>query len=94
MRKLLWLPCASVFVLSVFAPEIAGIATHLFTSRDVGLGKYHVRTPLTCIVVTLVHDNTFLGIFSAPGIARLGVRNIWRREVPVSQMSLYPVEHP
>src|SRR6516165_6503668 len=93
MGKLLWLPCSFALVFSLFAPEIACIATHLSTSRNVALGKYRIRTPLTCIAVSGDH-NTFLWTFSAPGIARLGLRRYWRREVPLSEMSLYPVEHP
>src|SRR5262245_47922422 len=89
MRKPLWLPCVVVFVLSLFAPEIACIGTHLSTSRDVVLGKYHIRTPLTCIISG--DQNTYLWTFSAPGIARLGLRRYLRREVPVSKMSLYLV---
>jgi hypothetical protein len=93
MRKTLWLPCVVVFVLSLFAPEIACITTHLSTSRDVVLGKYYIKAPLECIVVIGDH-NTYLWTFSAPGIARLGLNKYLRREVPVSEMSLYPVEHP
>jgi hypothetical protein len=93
MRKLLWLPCAVVLVLSFFAPEIACISTHLVNHRDVVLGKYHIRTPVTCVVF-VGYDDTFLWTFAAPGIARLGFRRYWNREVPVSKMVFYPVQHP
>ncbi len=92
MRKLLWLPCPAVFLVSLFAPEIACLSTHLLSSRDVVLGKYHIRTPLTCVGGG--DYNTYLWTFSAPGIARLGFRKYWNRDVPVSKMSFYPVEHP
>jgi hypothetical protein len=92
MRKLLWLPCAVVLLLSLFAPETACIAGHLSSSRDVVLGKYHIRTPLTCIVSG--DYKTYLWTFSAPGIARLGVKKYLKRDIPVSEMSFYPVEHP
>ena len=92
MRKLLWLPCAVVFVLSFFATEIACIATHLVSSRDVVLNKYHIRAPLTCVVGG--DHNTYLWTFAAPGIARLGFRKYWNREVPLSKMVFYPVQHP
>ncbi len=92
MRKLLWLPCPVVFFVSLFAPEIACLSTHLLSSRDVVLGKYHIRTPLTCVGGG--DYNTYLWTFSAPGIARLGFRKYWNRDVPVSKMSFYPVEHP
>src|ERR1700730_8523211 len=92
MRKLLWLPCPVVFLLSLFAPEIACIANHLWSSRDVVLGKYHIRTPLTCIGGG--DHKTYLWTFSAPGIARLGCRKYWKRDIPLSEMSFYPVEHP
>jgi hypothetical protein len=92
MKKLLWLPCPVVLLLSLFAPEIACIATHLSSSRDVALGKYHIRTPLTCIVSG--DYKTYLWTFSAPGIARLGFKKYLKRDIPVSEMSFYPVEHP
>jgi len=92
MRKLLWLPCAVVFLVSLFAPEIACVSTHLLSSRDVILGKYQIRTPLTCVGGGNYH--TYLWTFSAPGIARLGFRKYWNRDVPVSKMGFYPVEHP
>lgn len=38
--------------------------------------------------------NSYVWTFSAPGIARLGLRKYWKRDVPVSEMSFYPVEHP
>ena len=93
MRKLLWLPCAAALVVFFFASEIACIVTHLVISRDVVLGKYRVRTPLTCVV--FVGDrNTYLWTFAAPGIARLGFKRYWNRDVPVSTMVFYPVQHP
>jgi hypothetical protein len=92
MRKLLWLPCVVVFSVSLFAPEIACISTHLFSSRDIVLSKYHIRTPLTC--VGSGYNSTYLWTFSAPGIARLGFRKYWKRDIPISEMSFYPVQNP
>ena len=31
---------------------------------------------------------------TAPGIARIGIRRYWRRDVPVSDMGLFPVDLP
>jgi len=62
-----------------------------FRGAAVVLGKYHIRTPLTCIVSG--DYKTYLWTFSAPGIARLGFRKYWKRDIPVSEMSFYPVEH-
>jgi hypothetical protein len=92
MRKLLWLPCVVVFLVSLFAPEIACISTHLLKSREVVLGKYHIRTPLTHFGGG--DYNAYLWTLSAPGIARLGFRKYWERDIPVSEMSFYPVQHP
>lgn len=92
MRNLLWLPCVIASFVFFFAPETACIVTHLVHSRDVVLGRYHIRTPLTCVIGG--YQDTYLWTFAAPGIARLGFKKYWNRDIPVSEMGFYPVQHP
>ena len=92
MKNLLWLPCVVASFGCLFAPETACIMSHLVRGRDVVLGKYRVRAPLNCVIGG--DRNTYLWTFSAPGIARLGFKKYLSRDIPVSEMTFYPVQHP
>ena len=92
MKNLLWLPCVIASFGCLFAPETACIMSHLVRGREVVLGKYRVRAPLNCVIGG--DRNTYLWTFSAPGIARLGFKKYLSRDIPVSEMTFYPVQHP
>lgn len=89
---LLWIPSLLVLMVSLFAFETVGLATHLFQSGTVILGQYRIRTPLTWVIFT--DQKSYLSAIAVPGIGRIGFRRYWLNQTPVSEMSLYPVPHP
>ena len=91
-RALLWVPCMLVSVAFWFVPETVGIASHLFSSRTAVLDKYRVQTPISWVIGS--SKDYYLWAITAPGMGRIGFRQYWRDEVPVSEMGFYPVPHP
>ena len=92
LAGILWIPCVLVLMVSLFASEATGIATHMFQSGTVVLGQYRIRTPLTWVILS--DQKSYLWTIATPGIGRIGFKRYWLRETPVSEMSLYPVPHP
>jgi hypothetical protein len=39
-------------------------------------------------------DETHFSAMTAPGIARIGIQRYWRRDVPISDIGLFPVDMP
>jgi hypothetical protein len=92
-RALLWTPCILASIIAMFAPETAGIASRLSSTQTVLLShNYRIRIPLTWFIE--YNDNAHFSAMSAPGIGRLGFQRYWHGEVPVSDMSFYPVPYP
>jgi|HubBroStandDraft_6_1064221.scaffolds.fasta_scaffold791960_1 hypothetical protein len=91
-RALLWTPCILVCVLSMFAPEMAAIASRLTSNRVVRFSAFRVWVSPTWFIDQ--NGNTGFSAMTAPGIGRIGFRRYWRRQVPVSDMGFYLVPHP
>lgn len=91
-RGLLWAPCLLVATASLFASEVVGIASHLFSNRTPLLDKYLIRIPITWVIEH--SDEDYLSALTAPGVGRIGFNRYWRGDVPVSVMGFYPVPHP
>lgn len=91
-RGLLWVPCLVVSLVFPFVPEVTGLGSHVFKSPAISLGKYHVQIPLTWIVTSEGEDH--LSAMTFPGVGRIGFRQYWRHEVPLSEMVFYLVPHP
>jgi hypothetical protein len=91
-RAFLWTPCILAFLISMFAPETAALVSGLRSNRTVKFSHYRVRIPFTWVIDR--DDEMGISAFTAPGIARIGFRRYWRREVPVSDMGLYVVPFP
>jgi hypothetical protein len=91
-RALLWIPCILACSTFMFAPETAAIASHLTSDQTVHFLQYRVRIPPTWFVEH--NEKTWFSAMTAPGIGRIGFQRYWRREVPVSEMGLFPVPFP
>jgi hypothetical protein len=91
-RGLLCVPYVIVSLVSLFVPEAIGVASHLGVSRTAALGNYQVHIPNTWFVGDRQDD--YLWVMTVPGVGRIGFERYWRLEVPLSEMTLYPVPHP
>lgn len=91
-RYLTWTPCLVVCSVLPFIPEAVGIGSRLFVSRNSSVGKYRVQIPITWIYDGL--QESCVAVMTAPGIGRIGFESYWRREVPLSEMSICPLPHP
>jgi len=86
-RAALWMPSALVLVIFVFLPETVGLVSHLFCGPTVRLGQYRLKIPLTWIVATSSDSSAW--VIAGKGIARVGFREYWRGEEPISEISIY-----
>jgi hypothetical protein len=88
----MWTPCILACLISAFAPETAAIVSRLASNRTLHFSQYRVRIPLTWFIE--YNDQDRFSAMAAPGIARIGIQRYWRRDVPVSDMGLFPVPFP
>jgi hypothetical protein len=86
-RTVLWMPSVLVLVIFLFFPETAGLVSHLFCGPSVKLRQYRLKIPPTWIVAT--SNDSSAWIIAGKGIARVGFRQYWRGEEPISEMSMY-----
>jgi hypothetical protein len=86
-RAALWMPSVLALAIFLFFPETAGLASHLFRGRTVNLRQYRLKIPPTWIVVTSSDSSAW--VIAGKGIARVGFRPYWRREEPISEVSIY-----
>jgi hypothetical protein len=91
-RGLLWVPCVIVSLVSLFVPEAIGVGSHLGVSRTAVMGNYQIHIPNTWFVGDRQDD--YLWVMTVPGVGRIGFQRYWRLDVPLSEMTLYPVPHP
>jgi hypothetical protein len=91
-KGLLWLPSAIVLVAFLFLPEIAGVVSHVWHGRSLDLQRFHLRTPLTWVLVT--DESSDCWAFASKGIARAGIGPYLRNEPPFSEVHFYAVLQP
>lgn len=86
-RTVLWMPSVFVLAISLFLPEATGVVSHLFCGPTVRLRQYRLKIPLTWMVATSSDSSAW--IIAGKGVARVGLRGYWRREEPISEVSIY-----
>jgi len=91
-RAVMWMPSIVACLISMFAPDTAGVVSRLSPNRAARFSQYRVRIPLTWFIE--YDEETHFSAMTAPGIARIGIRRYWRHDVPVSDMGLFPVDLP
>lgn len=87
------MPIVLVFLASMFHSELAAMFSNGFRRPRVILHHYQIRPPMTWAVFAGDH-NSYLWTFTAPGIARIGLRRYWSNRVPLTQSAFYRIDHP
>jgi hypothetical protein len=87
-RGMLWAPTLIELVVFLFFPEVLGIASHLF--RTVSLGHHRIEIPLTWIIAD---NSSYIWVVAARGIGRVGPASYWRKDEPISEMTLYSASY-
>lgn len=86
-RTVLLMPSVLVLVIFLLFPETAGLVSHLFCGPSVRLRQYRLKIPPTWIVAT--SNDSSAWIIAGKGIARVGFRQYWQGEEPISEISMY-----
>jgi len=85
--RLLWIPSGIALAIFLFFPETTGLVSRLFCDSSVPMNQYHLKIPLTWIVMSRSSSSAF--VIAGKGIGRAGLRPYWRREIPISEIVFY-----
>jgi hypothetical protein len=94
-RWAIWLPVATVMIVSLFFPETWAVVSHLSHRGSGRLLGYQLSIPVDWVIMMDEPDTgnnhawSIVAAFQSKGVLRAGAAACWRREPPIANMAFY-----